>query len=133
MKRRVKLYLFGFLLGCALTAGIFGDKIQYLFSWLPNQRILDRIQQTELKQTPKANCMIECYQISNKNIQDLIYDGTVQIPKSEPQAYPKIYFIEHETEEFGRYALRFECYEKSSIIIEAKKFDVEIECNCDQH
>lgn len=129
--RRLKLFFIGMLLGTGVVIIFFGDKLNLFTSWMPNDRVLLRLQQTELQMTSKANCLLGCYDISLEAIEDLMGDGNVIFSESKTRQKPLEYKVEHKNELLGKYFLIFEAADSTSTIIDAgiKTSSKSCECN----
>lgn len=129
-KRRIKLFFIGMLLGTGVVILFFGDKLNLFTSWMPNDRVLLRLQQTELQMTPTAKCQLDCFNISRQEIDDLINEGNVNFSESKTQQEPLKYYVEHSNENLGHYFLVFEAADSTSTIIKAGLHNSHKSCDC---
>ncbi len=130
MLRRFKLFFFGVLLGCIVVAWAFGDKMSLFTSWMPNERVLVRLQQTEMKQTQKAHCLMECLGIERKHIDSLKKNGDIDFKNSETQKKPLTYIVNHTDSLLGNFQLVFAAADSTSTIINASVEMSEKNCDC---
>src|SRR6056297_1787756 len=92
--RRLRLYLTGFLLGSILVVFFFRERLSVLTSWLPNNRVLFRIENTMSGTTERAKCQMNCFQVDSAMINYAFEEGDVQFGMSETHAEPKVYIID---------------------------------------
>lgn len=92
--RRLKLYLIGVLMGCVLVVFFFNDRLSVLTSWLPNNRVLMRLEMTTNEVQPQAQCMLECAEIDTSDLDVLYSDGDVNFQLSQTRVDPKIYVVD---------------------------------------
>ena len=119
------------LIGTVFVVLFFGDRLNLFSSWLPNERVLVRLQQTELKMTEKAKCQMECLDIERKHIDELIKNGNIDFKNSKVHEKPLIYIVEHSMEKVFEYKLTFAAADSTSTIINMERNDVKRACNCD--
>ena len=129
--RRIKLFFIGMLLGTGVVILFFGDKLNLFTSWMPNDRVLLRLQQTDLQMTSKAKCLLDCYEITRSEIDDLIFNGNVNFSESKTQQKPLEYRVDHENEILGNYFLVFEAADSVSTITNARLPNSSKACECD--
>ena len=132
MLRRFKLFFIGMFLGTLAVILFFGDRLELFSSWMPNDRVLLRLRQTELKMTEHAKCLMDCFQIERKHIDKIMNEGNVDFKESKTQEDPLIYLVRHKGKDFGDYSLTFAARDSTSTIISAERIDLKIECDCDQ-
>lgn len=118
-------------MGCIVVAWAFGDKIDLFTSWMPNERVLVRLQQTEMKQTQKAKCLMDCLGIERTHIDALKQEGDIDFKASETQNKPLIYIVNHNDSLLGNYQLSFAASDSTSTIIDAKLEKGKMDCACD--
>lgn len=128
--RRIKLFFIGMLLGTGAVILFFGDKLNLFTSWMPNDRVLLRLQQTELRMTEKARCLLDCYEISRNDIDELMQYGNVNFRKSKTGEKPLEYWVGYKNESLGEYLLIFEAADSTSTIIEANIPQSSKDCEC---
>jgi len=131
MLRRFKLFFIGAIMGCIVVAWAFGDKMDLFTSWMPNERVLVRLQQTEMKQTAKAQCLMNCFGIERKHIDALKESGDIDFKNSETQKKPLIYLVNHTDSLLGKFQLTFAAADSTSTIINASLETNTKSCECD--
>lgn len=132
MVRRFKLFFIGMFLGTLAVILFFGDRLELFSSWMPNERVLLRLRQTELKMTEHARCLMDCYKIERKHIDKIMNAGDVDFKNSKPQEDPLIYIVKQSENNFGEFSLTFAARDSTSTIISADRVDLKVECDCNQ-
>ncbi len=87
MKRRFALYGFGFFIGIILVFFFLGGK-RASCNWLPNDRILNIIQQKKIEFSEEAQLMITKHQIDSLSVHQVLRKGNVDFSKSEVKNNP---------------------------------------------
>lgn len=118
------------LIGTICVVFFFGDRLSLFSSWLPNERVLVRLQQTELKMTEKAECQMECLDIERKHIDGLMKNGNIDFKNSRVQEKPLIYIVEHSMENVLKYSITFAAADSTSTIINVERIDIDRVCSC---
>src|SRR3989337_3043833 len=95
--KRLFLYLIGFFIGSLIVYFLFFKGQNR--SFLPGSIVLDTITSKTFVLEPKAECMLKCYDVSQRNIKQLLRDGDVIFSESSPRQTPKKYVVEIETDE----------------------------------
>ncbi|MEM7161274.1 MAG: hypothetical protein AAF487_02425 [Bacteroidota bacterium] len=131
MLRRFKLFFIGMIMGTIVVIWAFGDRLNLFTSWLPNERVLLRLQQTEMKQTKKAKCQMDCLGINKTHIDALIQEGDIDFKNSDTQNDPLIYIVNHSTKDLGEFQLTFAAADSTSTIISAQKNLITKNCECE--
>lgn len=90
--RRVKYYLIGLGMGLVMTFFIFGNRG---CSWLPENRVKEQIESGVLVRTDSMKCVLECNDISDDFVYELLEKGEVLFSESQTQSDPKVYVIKH--------------------------------------
>jgi hypothetical protein len=119
----------GFLLGLMLVVFFFNDRLSVLTSWLPNNRVLLRLQQTDAEYTPEALCELECFDLDTASVSRLKADGNVQFGNSKTQQEPKIYIVESELDE-RTVLMTFEARDSTSILTKVVLPGEALYCDC---
>jgi hypothetical protein len=95
--RRLMLFGFGAFLGVLLCALLFTGKTNPLTSWLPNNRVLERLSNKKyfrLKlQDNQVKCKFECLGIGSRELAYLIMRGDVLFSESKTKQEPKVYVV----------------------------------------
>ncbi|MCZ4409373.1 hypothetical protein O3Q51_11150 [Cryomorphaceae bacterium 1068] len=127
--KRLRLFLTGFLLGSILVVFFFHDRLSVLTSWLPNNRVLFRIENTLDGATEHAKCQMDCLQVDTVMINYTFKEGDVQFGMSETHADPKVYVVDTRYED-RLVRLSFETADSSAILTEVILPFETVECNC---
>lgn len=93
MRKRLFKFGIGILIGCFASFMFFGD--HDWFGWLPNGRILVKIQDTIQEYPPKVDCLINCYSLDSTHMAHLFYEGDVDFAESVTREEPRIYYIDY--------------------------------------
>ncbi|MDZ4752408.1 MAG: hypothetical protein SGI87_12390 [Flavobacteriales bacterium] len=123
LKRRLLLYAVGLLLG-VLAVGMFFPGYNWL-GWLPSNAIKTNINKFPIELSLHASCKIDCAQVPQEHLLDIIRDGKVVYDKSETKVKPRRYHIELE-KEFVYITLD----EKKSVIEKYSNGSSSETCNC---
>ena len=89
---RVRMYLVGVVLGCLLVAFFFRGRLDWLTSWLPENRVLN-----EIKLGANADVFNDCARQCGMSVTayDLIGEADVDFSKSKVHESPKIYHLQY--------------------------------------
>ena len=94
MRRRLYRFGLGFLIGSLLSYAIF--KGRDITGWMPNGRILAILQKIDPQSySGKINCQLECYGISQKEMDAIYRDGDVDFGESQTRTEPRIYYVNY--------------------------------------
>lgn len=80
---RIRLYFFGFLIGCVMVYFILlrGRDRSY---WLPESRVKEQLQKGKLFFTEHAQCRMKCRNISEDEVKEILQNGNVNFSESHP-------------------------------------------------
>lgn len=78
--RRIKYYMVGALIGVLLSFFIFNGRG---CEWLPGARVLNSIQTSKIITSEKDNCLLSCNNISERDIYQLIENGSINFGESD--------------------------------------------------
>ncbi len=92
--RRLRTYLIGFFLGCVVVVFMFNDRLSVLTAWMPNNRVLLRLQLTEVQYTDDALCQLKCFDLDTADVTVARKTGNVRFNLSETRVEPKIYVVD---------------------------------------
>jgi len=128
--RRLRLYLTGFLMGIILVFFFFGERVNVLTSWLPNNRVLQSISDNYKGENPLATCQMECFGVDTAAIAYSMVEGDVEFGESETQSNPKLYIVEARYED-RLIRLEFELTDSSAHLSEVTlPFEKSTGCDC---
>lgn len=80
LKRRLKYYFIGILMGGIISFLIFGDRG---WDWLPGNRVIKSIKNSKIIISENEKCLLDCNNITSKQIYNLINNGSVNFRKSD--------------------------------------------------
>ncbi len=87
--------------------------------------------ETHLIYTKHARCRMDCRHITEKEIREILENGTINYSKSEPGAYPDPkYAMEGRTIEGQNLRVVFAPTERGLVVITCIELGVEWECHC---
>lgn len=92
--KRLRLFMIGALLGVLLVIFFFNDRLYLFTSWLPNNRVLLRLQMTEADYRDVALCELSCFDLDTADVSVLKREGDVRFRDSQTQADPKVYVVD---------------------------------------
>lgn len=135
MKRRLRIYGFGLLLGVVMAWALFlrGRNTKNYTAWTPNNRILEeiRLDQT-LEKSDMFWCQMKCIGFSSIEYDQLVNDGNVNFGKSQVEKWPRTYQVELETESNGTLIIEYSKTEnKHFTIINVSKEGAQVSCDCE--
>jgi hypothetical protein len=128
--RRLRLYLTGFLMGIILVFFFFGERVNVLTSWLPNNRVLQSISDNYQGERPQATCQMKCLGLDTAAVSFAMAEGDVQFGESETQSSPKLYVLEARYED-QRMKLEIELTDSSAFLSKVTlPFEERKDCDC---
>jgi len=92
--KRFRTYMIGFFLGCVMVFFMFNDRLSMLTAWMPNNRVLLRLQLTEVLYTDEALCQLRCFDLDTADVSVVRHTGDVRFNLSETRVEPKIYVVD---------------------------------------
>lgn len=128
--RRLRTFLIGFGIGCLLVVLFFRERLSMLTDWLPNERVLVRLQMTDAAYTPTALCLLECLELDTADVSLLKREGNVRFKHSDTQSEPKMYAVDRR---FGDHLVRmtFAADDSVSTLTHAERPNAPVGCPCD--
>ena len=85
-KRRLKFFLIGVGLGTILVYFFFRDR--ELGSWLPDNRVKDKIAMNRVLYTEKAKCQFDCMELTKSWLLSFLGNADVDFGSSETRKEP---------------------------------------------
>jgi hypothetical protein len=135
MKRRLRIYGFGMVLGLIMAWGLFlrGRNTKNYTSWTPNNRILEEIRLDSTLEPSKVFwCELNCLGFSSIEYDGLLNDGNVLFDESHVKTWPRSYKVEFETEDKGTLIMEYSKTEtKHYSILSVDKKGESINCDCE--
>ena len=83
--------MIGVGIGVILSAYFFQGKGHLWTSWLPGNRVVDRINESYLDISPQAQCQLECLAFDIPDLKTAIESAEVDFKQSQTQDEPKVY------------------------------------------
>lgn len=129
LTQRFSRYLLGVVIGLILVFIFFGKRS--CSDWMPNDRILLRLSETDMIITKKSRCLLDCQGLGDEDLLHLLRTGDVIFRESETRSYPLIYLVEAERETDGLdYSMKFEARDSTTTLINVA-LEGEMDCNCE--
>lgn len=117
--QRLKRYLFGVLLGIALSIFFFQDRTSLLTSWLPANRVKTMIIEIPWQQDSTLTCLLDCMETTEGAIKTAVDGGEVLFDESQVKVIPKKYVVKTD---LGKSNFII----KDSLVV----FDKHVGCDC---
>ena len=134
MKRRLRIYGFGLVLGTIMAWALFlrGRNTKNYTSWTPNNRILEEIRLDPTLQTNDVFwCEINCLGFSSIEYEALLNDGNVLFDEGQVKTWPRTYVVEYDADSKGVLIIKFSKEESNKYsIVSVTKRDEPIKCDC---
>ena len=128
--KRLRLYLIGFGIGILFVIVVFNERLSLLTSWLPGQRVQDRLQQTEAIYTPRALCQLHCMGLDTSDVSTAKKTGDIRFRLSDTHSDPMVYILDAEIKN-DNYRFTFDALDSSSVLTNAERLSRTINCSCD--
>jgi hypothetical protein len=132
MARRVFIFSIGFLMGCVLVYNTFfkDSERDFYGSWLPEGRVLKKINQSLDHSSTRYQCQIKSAGIFESEMDKTFADGSVDFDNSETKGEPKSYRVSHEIDDNRILVFDFALREDTAWIIQLGVNQFK-ETNCD--
>jgi len=127
--KRLRLYLTGVLIGLVLVVFFFNDRISVLTDWLPNERVLVRLQETDARYTDRAICLMECLDIDTADVRTVKETGDVKFRISDTHSDPMVYVVDGEIRN-EIYRFFFDATDSTSVLTRATRVNSVADCPC---
>ncbi|NNC82521.1 MAG: hypothetical protein HKN79_03010 [Flavobacteriales bacterium] len=125
-RQRLLRYLIGVGIGVILSAYFFSDKKHLWTSWLPGNRVKERIVQSYWDVSPEADCHLQCLPNGMEDLRKAISEADVDFKQSDTQGESKTYrlfFTEDASLHYGLFSLR----DSVATVVE---IETSIPCDC---
>ncbi len=128
--RRLRTYMIGFLLGVLLVMLFFRERVSLLTAWMPNERVLLRLQLTDAQIAPQALCQLNCLQLDTAEVRRTRESGKVKFAESDTRSEPKVYRLDRR---IGEHLVRmsFAADDSSNTLIDVQRPHSPVDCSCD--
>jgi len=103
MTRRFFIFLFGVLLGIMVIRFAFpGRFVEYAQYFDMDYRVLYHLNSDTIYISSQAQCHLDCLSLDQKDVLEVLNDGSINFEKSDKQAEPcKFYVVEKESLSVG--------------------------------
>jgi len=129
LARRFLFYFIGFGLGCVLVWAMFYRNTDRA-AWMPEGRVLEFLEETEIEISDKSKCQLECYAISADFMNTSFWEAAqVHFKESAVERKP---CPEYKISSQGVIIYVEVCQqEKTATLRSVEKSGVEVECDCE--
>lgn len=128
--RRLRLYIFGVLMGSALVFFFFNDRLHILTDWLPGNRVLTVLQKSEPLITDQALCQLDCFDLDTADVRAAKHNGNVRFKLSETRIEPKKYVVDSSLKQ-GKVRMTFSIADSLATLINVTLPEKAVLCECD--
>lgn len=128
--KRLRLYLIGFGIGIVVVIVIFNQRLSLLTSWMPGQRVQDRLLQTEALYTDLSLCQLSCLGLDTGDVRTAKQHGDIRFRLSETHTDPKVYVLDARLDD-DTYRFTFDALDSSSVLTNAECLNRIKNCSCD--
>jgi len=129
MWRRVRIYLFGVGLGLLVVFFLFRDGCG-TYNYLPEDRIKAELQRYPLAVSERMQCLLQCNEIREWDVEYLLENGDVRVKDSNPRATPRDYVLEGTTDTGKKLSIRFQLADSLTTPINIIKPRSATSCEC---
>lgn len=129
MARRFSIFLFGILLGVMIIRFAFPGRFsEYMQYFNLDYRVIYHLNQDTIYVNSNTQCLLECFEMQQSEIVDVLNGGEVNFDKSKVNEEPcKFYFVEKDA-----LSVQFElCTENVVKIIDFNLAGGKDSCSCD--
>jgi len=117
-------------MGIVVVIVIFNQRLSLLTSWMPGQRVQDRLLQTEALYTDRSLCQLGCLALDTTDVQLAKENGDVRFRLSETHGNPKVYVLDANLND-DKYRFTFNALDSSSVLTNAECLNRIKNCSCD--
>jgi hypothetical protein len=90
-KQRLVRYLMGIMIGIILSGFFFKDRLSLFTSWLPGNRIIDRLQQSSWLISGHDACVLSCHKLDVEKLKTALREAKVDFSNSQTHGPIKEY------------------------------------------
>lgn len=98
--------------------------------WTPKQRILFKIRETKQAHSIAAQCYLDCYKLSEANLDSLLVHGNVLLDESNTHSNPKKYIIQSPKEDSTQVKLTLNVSDSLSYLMRVDGVQEDRKCPC---
>ena len=128
--RRLRLYIFGVLMGCGLVFVFFNGRLNILTDWLPGNRVLTLLQNSEPLFTDHSLCQLQCFNLDTAAVRIAKYEGDVRFKLSETHEEPKQYVVDSELNS-DKVRMTFSVNDSLATLVNVELPERAVLCDCD--
>ena len=85
--KRIRLYLFGFIIGCVMVYFMLLRGVNRTY-WLPSNRVKEQVDKSSFKFSDHAKCILECKHITEEEVREVLKNGDVNFSESDTRGVP---------------------------------------------
>ncbi len=127
--RRLRAYTIGLTLGVLLVVAMFKERLSVLTAWLPENRVLQELNSSDLTYSPAALCELKCLGLDTSHVSETMREGKVRFSLSETHTKPRVYAIDQRIGE-RLVRMHFALSEPNATLIHAEAPIAEVACGC---
>jgi hypothetical protein len=116
-------------MGTFLVIFFFNGRSSALTNWLPNNRVLYRLQVSPSSISDKAMCQLECLKMDTSAVRVMKENGDVNFSKSNTEGPVMLYYIDH-TFDASDVQMQFEVRDSSNTLVDVKAMNSAVSCDC---
>lgn len=99
--------------------------------WTPKQRILFKLRETKQPYSDVATCLLDCYSLSDADVDSILLHGKVLLNESNPQLVPRKYVVQSHEELDNNVKLTFTSSDSLAFLINVNSLNPDISCSCE--
>lgn len=85
--------MIGILIGVILSGFFFKDRLSLFTSWLPGNRLIDRLQQSVWLVSGHDSCVLQCHGLDVASLKDALEEAKVDFSNSQTHGQIKEYAL----------------------------------------
>ena len=85
--QRIRLYLYGFIIGAVLVYFLLFRGKDRTF-WLPGNRVKEQVDKSTFSFSEHAKCILECKNITEEEVREVLKNGDVNFSESDTHGVP---------------------------------------------
>lgn len=113
-----------------MVFGIFNRRLNILTDWLPGNRVLGLIQNSESLYTDHALCELDCFNLDSTDVDNVKTFGNVRFKLSETHADPKKYVIDLK-DGAEKMRMTFSISDSLATLVKVEMPEKVVVCHCD--
>ncbi len=101
-----------------------------LTDWMPNNRVLSNLSDFPGSISTKAQCQLDCFEISEEELDLLKAEGDVDFSKSHTNTTPRMYVVSNDAA-VGLATMKFEIADSATVLIDVAVENLDKDCACE--